>query len=72
MSVITADVRQRATLAAAPLVLGRVAELVGLHLRVTGLPAAVGDLLEVDAPEPVLVEVAACGAQGLICLPLGV
>ena len=72
MSAITADVRQRALTAAGALRLGRVAELVGLHLRVTGLQAAVGDLLEVDGPEPLLVEVAACGAQGLVCLPLGV
>ena len=71
MSAITLDVRQRALAAAAPKQLGRVAELVGLHLRVTGLQAAIGDLLEVGGPQPVLVEVAACGSQGLVCLPMG-
>ena len=49
MSAITLDVRQRALAAAAPKQLGRVAELVGLHLRVTGLQAAIGDLLEADS-----------------------
>ena len=72
MSAITLDIRQRALAAAAPQQLGRVAELVGLHLRVTGLQAAIGDLLEVGGSQPVLVEVAACGSQGLVCLPMGV
>lgn len=66
-----AATRARALQAAAPLPLGRVAELVGLHLRVTGLRAAVGDLLEVRATPPVLVEVVASSTEGLVCLPLG-
>ncbi len=75
MSLLTADLRHRALEAAAPLVLGRVAELVGLHLVVTGLPAAVGDLVEIvghgAGPEgSALAEVAASGPHGLICLPL--
>lgn len=72
MSALTLDVRQHATAAAAPLRLGQVAELVGLHLLVTGLDAAVGDLVEVSrrGTDPVLAEVAASGPRGLICLPL--
>ncbi len=75
MTSLTLDLRQAALGAAAPLRLGRVTELVGLHLRVSGLAAAVGDLLEIDrdadAGEPVLAEVAASDPKGLICLPLG-
>ncbi len=63
--------RDRALDSVRPLRLGRVSEMVGLHLRVTGLRAAVGDLLEIMAPAPVLVEVAASSTQGLVCLPLG-
>ncbi|MDO9498344.1 MAG: FliI/YscN family ATPase [Nocardioides sp.] len=63
--------REAALTSVRPLRLGRVSEMVGLHLRVTGLRAAVGDLLEVMAPAPVLVEVAASSTGGLVCLPLG-
>ena len=51
--------------------LGRVSELLGLQLRVTGLEAAVGDLLSVESSVPVLAEVVASGPTGLVCLPLG-
>lgn len=75
MSVLTAAVAERARATVHPLVLGRVAELVGLHLVVTGLTAAVGDLLRVAPASgtgaPVLAEVAASGPAGLVCLPLG-
>lgn len=70
MSTLTADMRRHAIHAAAPLTLGRVSELVGLHLLVTGLSAAVGDLVEVVGETPALAEVAASGPEGLICLPL--
>ncbi|MCX6397854.1 MAG: FliI/YscN family ATPase [Propionibacteriales bacterium] len=72
MSSLTLDLRQRAASSATPLRLGRVSELVGLHLLVVGLDAAVGDLVEVSRrdAEPVLAEVAASGPRGLICLPL--
>ena len=67
-----AGVREQALASAAPLRLGRVEELVGLHLRVVGLRAAVGDLLEIASPHgPVLAEVAASSTSGLIALPLG-
>ena len=75
MSVLTATLADRARSTVRPLTLGRVAELVGLHLVVTGLPAAVGDLLRIAPASasgtPVLAEVAASGPQGLVCLPLG-
>ncbi|MBC2962421.1 FliI/YscN family ATPase [Nocardioides deserti] len=45
--------------------------MLGLHLRVTGLRAAVGDLVEVLGPRPLLAEVAASSTQALTCLPLG-
>ena len=63
--------RSRALAAIRPLGLGRISEMVGLHLQVTGLRAAVGDLLEVQATPPVLVEVVASSTEGLVCLPLG-
>ena len=68
-----ASVRQSALDAARPTRRGRVAESMGLHLRVTGLRAAVGDLVEVEVgpDQPLLAEVAASDARGLICLPLG-
>ena len=70
MSTLTPVLRERALEAVRPLQLGRVAELLSLHLLVTGLPAAVGDLVEVAGPQPVLAEVAASGPAGLVCLPL--
>lgn len=71
MTRIDDGVRQRALESVRPLELGRVAELVGLHLLVKGVTAAVGDLVEISGPTPVLAEVAASGPQGLVCLPLG-
>ena len=70
MSTLTPVLRERAIEAVRPLQLGRVAELLSLHMLVTGLPAAVGDLVEVAGPRPVLAEVAASGPAGLVCLPL--
>jgi len=68
-----AAVRESALDAARPVRRGRVAESMGLHLRVTGLRAAVGDLVEVEVgpDQPLLAEVAASDALGLVCLPLG-
>ena len=60
--------------AARPRRLGTVAQLLGLHLVVRGLDAAVGDVVEVlgRAPgeAPVFAEVAASGPDGLVCLPM--
>ncbi|GAB2873589.1 FliI/YscN family ATPase [Nocardioides pacificus] len=68
--LVGSDLHQRALLAVRPRTLGRVAELLGLSVRITGVPAAVGDLLEVVGPAPVPVEVVASGPAGLVCLPL--
>jgi flagellum-specific ATP synthase len=60
----------RAAAVAGPLRLGVVSELLGLHLTVTGLDAAVGDVVEVLGADPVYAEVAASGPDGLVCLPM--
>jgi len=70
---ITAATVERALAAARPVTLGTVTELVGLHLLVRGLPAAVGDLVSVTTTSgPLLAEVAALRTDGMVCLPLGV
>lgn len=73
MSTLTADVARRAVEAARPLQLGTVTELVGLHLVVTGLPAAAGDLVAVatSGGEELLAEVSALRPGAMVCLPLG-
>jgi flagellum-specific ATP synthase len=71
MTTATLDVRERVLAAARPARLGRVAELLGLRMRVTGLSAAIGDLLLVESSAPVLAEVVASDPAGLVCLPLG-
>ena len=71
MSPLGTGVLERARDAARPARLGRVSELLGLQLRVTGLEAAVGDLVSVEGGAPVLAEVVASGTSGLVCLPLG-
>jgi flagellum-specific ATP synthase len=63
--------RPAALAAAAPQRLGRVSELLGLNLQVVGVRAAVGDLLEVLGPTPLLAEVVASSHDHLVCLPLG-
>ena len=64
----------RAQEAARPRRLGTVAQLLGLHLVVRGLDAAVGDVVEVLGRTPdepaVLAEIAASGPEGLVCLPM--
>ncbi len=71
MSALTAAHRERAMAAVRAPQLGLVAELRGLHLTVTGLSAAVGDLLEVSGPGgEVPVEVVASSRGSLTCLPL--
>ncbi len=70
MSVLTPAHVEAAHAAVAPLRLGRVADVIGLRLLVTGVSAALGDLLEVGH-DGVLAEVAAAGPEGLVCLPLG-
>jgi flagellum-specific ATP synthase len=58
--------------AARPLVSGRVAAVVGLSVAVTGLDAAVGELVLIDgAAGQVPAEVVAIDASRLTCLPMG-
>jgi flagellum-specific ATP synthase len=71
MTVLTEELRASARAAVAPRQLGRLVELLGLRLRVSGLPAAVGDLVEVMAETPVLAEVVASTPTTIVCLPLG-
>ncbi len=70
MSVLTADVAERALDVVAPRPMGRVAGVLGLKVRVVGLDAAVSDLVEVQGDRPVLAEVTAVDRDGLTCLPL--
>ncbi|MDX6324519.1 MAG: flagellum-specific synthase [Nocardioidaceae bacterium] len=74
MTVIAPDLLERAHAAARPRRLGVVTELLGLHVLVRGVDAAVGDVVEVLAdgrcPTAVYAEVAASGPDGLVCLPM--
>ncbi|WP_300682356.1 FliI/YscN family ATPase [Nocardioides sp.] len=69
MAILTDQHVHDALSAARPLALGTVVEIVGLHLVITGLPAAVGDLVEINGS--LLAEVAALRPDSMICLPLG-
>lgn len=69
MSLLTPAVRERALAAAQPRRLGTVTELAGLHLLVTGLSVAIGDLVEIR--DELLAEVVALRTDGAVCLPLG-
>src|SRR5688500_19553844 len=62
----------RARAAARPQVTGSVTGAMGLTLTVDGIPAAVGDLVEINPTErPLLAEVVAVGRDRLTCMPLG-
>lgn len=71
MSVLTESVRRSALDAAQPLTLGRVTRVLGLQVQVSGLSAAIGDVVSIGERNPVLAEVAASSPAGLTCLPLG-
>jgi flagellum-specific ATP synthase len=69
---VDADLRHRLLAAARPRRVGRVSRVVGLHLEVSGLDAAVGEAVEVASSRgPVLAEVIGIGDNGLVCMPLG-
>jgi flagellum-specific ATP synthase len=71
MSTLTADHGTAARAAVVPQQLGRVSGLLGLRVTVSGVAAALGDLLEVrGAAGPVPVEVVASEHGVLTCLPL--
>jgi len=66
------DILDQLRNAAAPLRLGRVADVVGLRVRVTGLRASVGDLVEIAGARGwIAAEISAADRDGLTCLPLG-
>lgn len=78
--LISPDTVGRALAAAAPRRVGTISALVGLRVEVTGLAAAVGDLLEIEPRHSqgaaVLAEVVATTHRAdtgdcLVCLPLG-
>jgi flagellum-specific ATP synthase len=70
--VSVAAVVERARAAARPQVTGSVVGAMGLTLTVTGVTAAVGDLVEVGPGErSLLAEVVAVAADRLVCMPLG-
>jgi flagellum-specific ATP synthase len=73
-ALLSPDLLSLAAAEAQPRRLGVVTELLGLHLLVKGVDAAVGDVVEVlpgdRGPAPVYAEVAASGPQGLVCLPM--
>lgn len=75
MTAIAPELLERARAAARPRRLGVVTELVGLHVLVRGIDAAVGEVVQILAdgrcPSDVYAEVAASGPQGLVCLPMG-
>jgi flagellum-specific ATP synthase len=75
LAAVTAQLRDRladASRAAAPVVAGQVADVVGLGIRVRGVRAAVGDLVTVaSAAGAVPAQVVAVHAQGATCMPLG-
>ena len=70
ITVLDPGTLELACAAARPQRRGVVTELLGLHLVVRGVDAAVGDLVEVLGDQPVLAEVAASGPGGLVCLPM--
>ena len=67
-----AGLLDRARSAARPELTGSVTGAMGLTLTVDGIPAAVGDLVEVNPGERgLLAEVVAVGRDRLTCMPLG-
>ncbi|HET9732159.1 MAG TPA: FliI/YscN family ATPase [Acidimicrobiales bacterium] len=70
MSIATLAERARA--AAAPRRTGRVSRLVGLNVEVSGVDAAVGDVVRIRLPDRVLdTEVVALREDSLACMPFG-
>ncbi len=63
---------QLASQAARPQITGRVARVVGLNVEVNGVPAAIGDAIEIKTGhEPLLTEVVALRDDTAVCMPLG-
>ena len=61
-----------AAAAARPLVSGQVTRVLGIHLEISGLDAAIGDAVHVHAPTgPIAAEVVAINRSSLVCMPYG-
>lgn len=58
--------------AARPVLSGRVEEVRGLSVTISGISARVGDIVTIGTHRPVPAEVVAVQAESIICLPLGV
>ena len=71
MSALTESVRLSALATARPLVMGRITRVLGLQVQVSGLSAAIGDVVSIGERNSVLAEVVASSPAGLTCLPLG-
>jgi flagellum-specific ATP synthase len=57
---------------AAPAVAGRVTRVVGVHLEVAGIEAAIGDAVTIDGADgPLGAEVVSVDRDGLVCMPFG-
>jgi flagellum-specific ATP synthase len=70
--VIGAGVLERAVAAARPRATGRVEGVVGLHVDVAGIDAAIGDAVTIDTGDRRLeCEVIALAADRLVCMPYG-
>lgn len=72
MSVLTPERWADVLAAVAPQRIGRVRAVTGLSIAVSGLPCAVGDLVEVEVPDgAVAAEVVALDGPTARCMPLG-
>ena len=61
-----------ATAAARPVVSGQVTRVLGIHLEVSGLDAAIGDAVRIHAPVgAITAEVVAINRSSLVCMPYG-
>jgi flagellum-specific ATP synthase len=70
--MIAAARAEQAMLAARPRCTGRVTRVVGVHLEVAGLDAAIGDAVTVmSALGPIGSEVVSVTADALVCMPFG-
>ena len=70
--MISQSLQDRILGAARPASTGRVSQLIGSHLEVEGVDAAVGEAIEVEGDESrLLAEVVALRDRRLLCMPLG-
>ncbi|MDQ2650650.1 MAG: FliI/YscN family ATPase [Actinomycetota bacterium] len=71
-AVLSDELRDAAVAAASPRAFGAVSRVLGLHLEVRGIQAAVGDEIVVDTPSgPLVTETVALHDGALVCMPYG-